>query len=197
MARWAAIVGARGTGKSTHATRVVELLQRRGVRVGGFFQKATEDELGRRSYDLHRLVTGEVLALARPTTGQELPGHTTYCSFSFVDEAFIKACRWVEQDLGSCPVIIIDEVSKVEVSGQGHHDAIRCALAAGDDTVVVLCVRADQLFYVVEKIELEDDAAGLLEVPASEEDILAFVEAIAPGPTAHVESSAEPCDSAV
>ena len=197
MARWAAIVGARGTGKSTHATRVVELLERRGVRVGGFFQKATEDELGRRSYDLHRLSTGEVLPLARPTTGQEVPGHTTYCSFSFVDAAFKEACRWVEQDLGACPVIVIDEVSKVEVAGQGHHDSIRCALGASDDTVVVLCVRADQLFYVVEKLELEDDAAGLLEVPSSEEEILAFVEAIAPGPTAHVESGAESCISSV
>jgi nucleoside-triphosphatase THEP1 len=195
MARWAAIVGARGTGKSTHATRVVELLERRGVRVGGFFQKASEDELGRRSYDLHRLSTGDVLPLARPTTGQEVPGHTTYCSFSFVDAAFVNACRWVEQDIGACPVIVVDEVSKVEVSGQGHHDSIRCALAADDDTVVVLCVRADQLFYVVEKFELEDDAVGVLEVPASEEEILAFEQAIAAGP--HLESVAEPCSSSV
>ncbi|HQK20168.1 MAG TPA: nucleoside-triphosphatase, partial [Polyangiaceae bacterium] len=180
MARWAAIVGARGTGKSTHANQVVHLLKRHGICVGGFFQQATEDELGRRSYDLHRLSTGEVLALARPTTGQELPGHTTYCSFSFVDAAFVQARQWVEQELGSHPVIVIDEVSKVEVSGQGHHDAIRCALGASDDTVVVLCIRADQLFYVVEKFELEDEAIGLLQLPASDEDIVAFVTAIAP-----------------
>lgn len=178
MARWAAIIGARGTGKSTHASHVVELLRARGVRVGGFLQMGVVDELERKSYDLHRLSTGDVLPLARPTTGAEVEGQTTYCSFSFVDDAFERARAWLDEELGRCPVIFVDEVSKLEVSGQGHHAAIRKALAADDATVVVLCVRADQLFYVVEAFGLEDDAAAVLEVPGAEEDVGAFVDAL-------------------
>lgn len=178
MARWAAISGARGTGKSTHASQIVDILRSRGVRVGGFLQKAVTDELGRRSYDLHRLSTGEILPLARPTTGEEVPGRTTFCSFAFVDDAFVTARDWLVQERGSCPVVVIDEVSKLEVSGQGHHDSIVQALSSEDDTVVVLCARADQLFYVVERFGLEDDAVAVLEVPGSDEDIQAFAEAL-------------------
>jgi nucleoside-triphosphatase THEP1 len=179
MARWAAIIGARGTGKSNHASTVFDLLRDRGVRVGGFLQKGVEDELGRKSYDLHRLSTGEVLPLARPTTGKDVDGQTTHCSFAFVDDAFDTARGWLAEERGKCPILVIDEVSKIEVSGQGHYEAVRQALSGDDETVVVLCIRADQLFYVVEKFDLEDDAVAVLEVPGEPEDVQVFVDALA------------------
>jgi len=179
MARWAAIIGARGTGKSSHASHVVEQLRARGLTVGGFVQVAVEDELGRRSYDLHRLSTEQVLPLARPTTGREVEGKTTFCSFAFEDGAFAAARQWLDDDFEGCPVIVIDEVSKMEVSGQGHAAGIQKALASPYEAVVVLCVRADQLFYVVEAFGLEDDAVAVLEVPAAATDQAAFAAKLA------------------
>jgi hypothetical protein len=36
---------------------------------------------------------------------------------------------------------------------------------------VVLSVRADQLFYVVDKFELEDRVSGYLELPVTDDEI--------------------------
>lgn len=175
MTRWAAIVGARGAGKSTHAAQVAQRLQQLGVRVGGFLQEAHENELEQRSYDLVRFGSGERLALARPGGGnQEVDGRTSYCSYSFSDDAFAAAHGWLREDLQqAAQVIIIDEVSKMEAAGQGHYEAIRTSMA-DDASITLLSIRADQLFYVVEKLGLEDDPVGVLEIPAEAEELDAF-----------------------
>ncbi len=178
MARWAAVVGAKGKGMSGHASRIVEQLRERGVQVGGFFQKGEEDDIGRRFYNLHRISGKQVVVLARPTSEEEKDGQTTYCSFAFVDSAFDKARKWLLEDLGSCSVVFIDEVSKLESNGQGHAETIKEALASSGNVVVVLCVRADQLFYVVEAFDLEDDAIAILEVPSKSSNESEFVKAL-------------------
>lgn len=183
MARWAAIIGARGTGKSSQALAVAGMLRERSIEVGGFLQIGVMDDLGRKSYDLRRLSTGETIPLARPASGTEADGNTSFCSFAFVDASFAAARAWLEEEIPRCGALIVDEVSKLEVGGQGHHEAIRRALSAVEDVVVVLCVRADQLFYVVESFGLDDDAVAVIEVPATEEDLKEFVSMVVASPT--------------
>jgi len=41
-------------------------------------------------------------------------------------------------------VLVIDEISKLEVRGEGHAPALRWALALDDSKLLLLSVRADQ-----------------------------------------------------
>lgn len=184
MARWAAIIGGKGIGKSSTARLVVSMLGKTAcggvkLQVGGFVQHGFTDELDRKCYDLHRIATPCVVALARPMSAQAPQDKETVCSFSFNDEAFLEARSWMEHDIATCDVVLIDEVSKLEAMGKGHHDAIVQALAARKDLVVVLSIRAGQLFYVVERYGLQDDAVAVLELPSSDDELNQFVADIA------------------
>jgi hypothetical protein len=73
--------------------------------------------------------------------------------------------------------MVMDEISKLEAAAVGHADTLRKAL----ETLripLVLSVRGDQLFYVVEKFRLEDYVAGSLEIPAAQEAIEGFADMI-------------------
>ncbi len=177
MARWAVMAGPKGSGKSTHALELTERLRARGLRVAGFVQVACDLGDDQRGYDLRRLTDAASAALARPS-GVERPGKELFCSWVFDQQAFRTANDWVQRDAVLADVVVVDEVSKLEASGKGHHDIIRWLLARDAPQVVVLCVRSDQLFWVVEKFALEDGLVADVEVPAEEAAKAAFVDAI-------------------
>ena len=168
MAGVVIVYGPVGTGKTTSAVRLGELLRARGRRVGGFFQRARTDDLERRSYDLVRFAQrSAVVELARPGN---LPKATqsTVCSFVFSPAALAAGRAWLEEDAAWADVLLIDEVSKLEVAGDGHCEAVRWALSLPADRLVVLSIRADQLTYAVEKFDLADRIRGYIELPASD-----------------------------
>jgi nucleoside-triphosphatase THEP1 len=172
MARVVVVYGPPGAGKTTATLRFADRLRAHGLRVGGFFQRSTIDELERRCYDLARLPDGaEVLPLARPG-GQQGEGKVaTICSFLFSREAFAKGLEWLRADASKADALVIDEVSKLEVAGDGHFKAVRWAVSLESPLLVVLSVRADQLFYVVDKFELDDRVSGYLELPVTDDEI--------------------------
>ncbi|MCL2725597.1 MAG: DUF2478 domain-containing protein [Polyangiaceae bacterium] len=161
--RWALIVGGKGTGKSTTAARVADMLTSRGIAVGGVIQEAVHENGERIAYRAHRVgnsKSGVIIARrGAPPEGAKTNALREFCSLVFDDDAFATAGTWVRQAMSACDIVIVDEVSKLEVSGGGHHDAIRDALAG--HALAILVVRADQLFAVVEKFELEDAVADL------------------------------------
>ncbi|HEX7600292.1 MAG TPA: nucleoside-triphosphatase [Polyangiaceae bacterium] len=156
-ARWALLVGGKGTGQSSLAARASAELARRGVAVGGVVQDATEDD-GGRSYLARHVGGSESVVVARkgaPPKGARPDALLEFCSFVFDTDAFARARGWIRQDAEAADVVVIDEVSKLEVSRGGHHDAIRDALFGR--AIVLLVVRGDQLFSVVERFELNDE----------------------------------------
>lgn len=177
--RWALISGAKGTRKSETATRLAELLGARGLTVGGVVQQSTHESDDRVLYRARRL--GEpplVIPLARrgsPPEGARPEAACTFCSFVFDRDAFTEAGGWIREAAAHADVVVIDEVSKLEVSRGGHHDAIAAAL--GERALVVLVVRADQLFAVVERFELED-AVATLEL-GDDADVEGFADVVA------------------
>jgi nucleoside-triphosphatase THEP1 len=176
MANVFLVYGARGAGKTTAALQLADELARRGINVGGYFQRTTTDELDRRGYDLVRVRDrNQTLPLARPG-GVEHPGTSTVCSFSFSQEAFSAGLEWLKQDAPSARVLVIDEISKLEARGEGHAQALRWSLDLDDETLLLLSVRGDQLFYVVEAFALMDRVAGYLEIPAASGEIAAQAE---------------------
>jgi nucleoside-triphosphatase THEP1 len=172
MARVVVVYGPRGAGKTTATLRLADKLGAQGLRVGGFFQRTTVDELERRGYDLVRLPDRtEAVPLARPATLLSDATQETVCAFAFAREAFAKGVEWLRADAATADALVIDEVSKLEVAGDGHFEAVRWAVALAAPMLVVLTVRADQLFYVVEKFELEHRVSGYLELPATDDQI--------------------------
>lgn len=176
--RWALIVGPKGSGKTTLAARVARALTERGVSVGGVLQEASIRDGERVGFQARRVgAGGDQVPLARRGVAPEgTPPERAheFCSYVFDDGAFVQARSWVEHAADTADVVIVDEVSKLEVARGGHHDGIRGALGAG--ALVLLVVRADQLFAVVERFEL-DDAIATLET-ADESGFSSFVDAV-------------------
>jgi len=177
-ARWALLVGRKGEGKSSAASWVAAELAARGVAVGGFVQEAIEEDDERVGYRARGLGRPDSVVVARrgsPPRGAEDGALLSFCSFVFDNDAFRQARGWLQGDLVEAGVVVIDEVSKLEVARGGHHDAILDALAGG--AVVLLVVRADQLFSVVERFDLGEPVATL---DAGDDDARAgFVSALA------------------
>ncbi len=180
MANVALVYGPKGAGKTTTTLRIADLLIAAGVKVGGFFQRTTRDDLDRRGYDLVRVRDRhqQAIPLARPGCGTDESKQAVICSFAFSHEAFETGLRWLREDAQEAEVLVVDEVSKLEVSRQGHAAAIRFALGLPAEKVILLSVRGDQLFYVVETFGLDNAVLGDLELPATEHQISDIVHTI-------------------
>lgn len=160
MAPWALLVGGKGAGKSTVASRVAAELARRGVAVGGVVQDAIEEDGDRVGYLARHLDGTECVVVGRK--GAAPPGDEalcSFCSFVFDPQAFERARAWIRRGVERASIVIIDEVSKLEVAEGGHCAAIREALEGR--AIVLLVVRADQLFHVVERFGLGEALATL------------------------------------
>lgn len=172
-APWALIAGARRTGKTSLARAAIAGLRERGLRVVGVLQEAVEREGERQAYEAVRVAepTDRVIVARR---GAPASGETPICSFSFDDAAFARVASWLAEDEVSADVIVIDEVSKAESRGRGHAAAIDRALQGA--ALVVLCVRADELSFVVDRFALPDAVASL--DTTAPQDLATFVDTL-------------------
>ncbi len=171
--RWA-LVTRPHPGPASQAASLAAALASRGLDVRGFVQQPGEDG----AQELVRLGADERVSLAL-RGAKERPGLEPFCGFSFATAAFERARAWVASDVGRCDVLVLDEVSKLEVAGRGHHDALRLALEAAspEGALVVACVRADQLGAMLERFSPGEPLLAL-EAPLSAEGIDAFADAV-------------------
>ena len=169
MADVVLVYGPPGAGKTRATLRLADWLAARGRRVGGFFQRVTADDLDRRGYDLVRFTNrAEAIALARPGVRRDETAASTVCSLVFSCDALATGLTWLRADAAWANVLVIDEVSKLEVAGNGRYESVRWALALPSDTLLLLSARADQLTYVVDRFDLLDRIRGYVELPAQD-----------------------------
>ncbi|MGI5865425.1 MAG: nucleoside-triphosphatase [Myxococcales bacterium] len=179
MARWAVITGEKGHRKAELGLEVAELLRSRGVRVAGIVQLGFKDPASeQKRYELQRVSNGERIALAVEGVVPKEPTEELFCTLAFRNDAFDLACRWVQEDAAEADVVVIGEVSKLEIGGKGHAASLQFALGLDDSKVVLITARASQLFYVMENFGLQDDPVAALEMPGTNADRDALVEAL-------------------
>jgi nucleoside-triphosphatase THEP1 len=164
MARWALISGEKGHNKAELTLEMVARLKAGGAKVGGFVQLRHIDAQEQKGYELLRLTTGERITLAVGGVAAKGASQEAFCTYAFRNDAFEQARRWLQADAVGCDVLVLDDISKLEVQGKGHAASLTWALAQ-EGKMVLICARASQLFYVVENFALADDPVDALELP--------------------------------
>lgn len=161
MTRWALLSAVKGTAKTSFLLDLVARLRAAGVRVGGVLQEGLQGPDDQRDGYVARELAGD----ARATVGRKARAGDDaradaqlVCSYAFDANALATARAWIERDAASCELVIVDEVSKLEVARGGHHDAVLAALAG--PALPLLSVRADQLFAVMERFGLGEPVAS-------------------------------------
>ena len=108
------ISGARGSGKTTEASRLVEEFRDRGLRVGGVLSLHEHPgDPEREGYRFRFLTTGEELPYARRSPEPTPPSRR----FRFDPAAFERARAELEAARGT--VVVIDECGPLEARGEG------------------------------------------------------------------------------
>ena len=183
MARWAVVTYGSADDRAAEVRALAAQLQARGVPVAGFAQEKRVDAEGRASFELIRLGRDERRSLGATGGAEAKAASQGECTFTFSSEGFARARAWLEEDAPGAQVLFLSEVSKLEVGGQGHHDALVWALELPETKKVVLVARANQLSYLVEKLKPPGEPVAYLELPASPAQKQAFVEALAAAPS--------------
>ena len=180
MAGWAVVTFDKSVDRAAHALRLVRALSERGMSVAGFVQRrAPGGELEAGRVTVCRVGRADELPLGRSGANRaEGKEAMSSCSFAFRDDSFEHARRWLAQDAPSAQVLVVGELSKLEAEKKGHYAAARWALLQPAKTVV-LYARADQLSYLIERLEPEGEPIADLVLPAGEPETPRFLELLA------------------
>jgi nucleoside-triphosphatase THEP1 len=177
MTRWALIAAEGGGDYGRCALQVSQELSAAGIRTAGFVQRKMVDAEGRKSYELVRLHRDEQVLLAVDGVVPRGPSQEAFCSMAFHNHGFELARAWLEEDGRDADLLILGGVSKLETAGKGHCPTVEAAL--GSDKLVLVCARASQLVYVVDKFGLEEETmVAALELPADDDAKQAFIETL-------------------
>lgn len=174
MAHWALVTAEKSEPRARVLLAVAAELATAGIPAGGYVQGRGEIE-GRGCQTLERVGRRGRATLAVDGVAPKGKGQVGFCTFAFRRRAFATARRWVEQDAARCRALFVDGVGKMEAAGDGHAGTLRWALDHHDG-LLVLGVRASQLFGVIERYGLDPSEALALELPASDAAVRAFVE---------------------
>jgi Ni2+-binding GTPase involved in maturation of urease and hydrogenase len=145
-----AVIGTPHSGKTTLVASLVELLRRRGLRVGGITQPALFEGDQREGYRLRDAATGEEHVLARRRATPRGPGELGY-DFDPAAWVWAKERLQAAQDVD---VLVVDELGRLEARGEGHVPALVADHGDGAATprVWLLGVRADCASAVAARI---------------------------------------------
>jgi nucleoside-triphosphatase THEP1 len=162
MLGWAVVHGSKGSPKSSCLWQLTSELNARGCSVGGVIQEAVEQDGERLGFRACRVSGDGSVLLSRkgsaPQSSANPLNWQNFCSFSFDNEAFEVAHHWISQEAQELSIVVIDEVSKLEVAQGGYFHAIQQAFQL--PTIVVLGVRSEQLFAVMDRFHLEEPIAA-------------------------------------
>jgi len=161
-----AVVGPKGSGKSTVIEELALELSRSGIRVGGVLQPAIVREGVRSGYSLLDLTTGERRPFAHPSEGLQ-----TGMGYRFEEEGWSWPRQRILQALAEREVVVVDELGRLEADGKGHLPALLTE-AEPHSSVWVLGVRADCAGQIEQRL---GGFAGILRSEGSREERREFL----------------------
>lgn len=132
--------GDTGSGKTTAAGAVVDLLRARGIRVGGFLAVGLLADGRRTGFDLRNAATGETWPLCRESA--EPSGTTRWNRFSFSDETLARGRDIFEEAPDTADVIVVDEIGGLELSGGGWAPSLDALAREFRGTLLVVVRRS-------------------------------------------------------
>ena len=144
----AAVIGPPGSGKTTLLGKLVAELAGRGVGVGGVLQPAQREDRRTLGYALRALPGGEEQPLARARATAPAGG----LGFEFDPAAWTWARSRIGEARRGSPIVVVDELGKLEAAGQGHMPALLEEISGESPGVLLLAVRADCAGAVAERL---------------------------------------------
>jgi nucleoside-triphosphatase THEP1 len=177
-ARWALVSAERMEESTACALSVVARLEAAGIRTAGFAQHKDADAHGQKRYEVVRLHSQERALLAVDGTAAKGENEESFCSIVFHNDSFATARRWAEEDKHEAELFLLGGVGKLEVFDKGHSPLLE-GLLKEDGALLLLCVRASQLSYVMERFVFpEERMVDALELPAPPHAVEGFVESL-------------------
>lgn len=124
------ITGAVQQGKTTFATKVLELLKTSGIKPGGFTAPGVHNVQGQRTgFQLHDVATGKLypLCTTAPVEGAQRVGPYYFYESGFAQgRALLRPEALADKDLA-----VIDEIGPMELRNEGWHSAVAQLVQAG------------------------------------------------------------------
>lgn len=160
-----AVTGDIGSGKTSFLIALFETAEQAGLQAGGFVQKRV-DVSGKlaNAYDIVRLRTGETKRIAtRDSSGQ----------FVFDETAFATALAWIEDDLRTAKLIMLDEIGLIESEGRGHAKTLACLLEQTTPLVVCMSLREKKASEWIRKLSMTSPQLLHLLSRSSEREVFA------------------------
>lgn len=161
MKRLIIIHGEPNSGKTTLANTLCSRLDEVAVRLGGILQTVPLPHLPKKEYQGGDLATGRVKVLL--TT--ESPPDASWKAWQrfFLN---VSAFEWANQVLLQAPtnsdLVVIDEIGKLELEGEGFTPALK-ALISASSWNLLLVIRTSLLKEVAQYFKLSLDEALLVE----------------------------------
>ncbi|MEA3238257.1 MAG: nucleoside-triphosphatase [Candidatus Bipolaricaulota bacterium] len=150
------IHGQIGAGKTRLAQRLAAALEKHKIRVGGIISPRIVDGVETIGYRVRDLDTGEEQSLAALN-----PPGIPIGKFYLSEDALLFARTAIEHAAATAQVVFLDEVGRLELTGQGHAPALRALLRS--EAIHVLFVRTTFVEHIIEKFGIGDHASFSVE----------------------------------
>ncbi len=143
------VYGHIGSGKTLFAGQLATALDKQGVKVGGIVSPRILDEGKTVGYRVQDIETSEeqLLATLHPLG---IPIGKFYLSEKVLGFAQVA----IERAASTAQVVILDEVGRLELEGEGHANALRILLQS--EAIAVLFIRTMFVEPVTEKFGIDD-----------------------------------------
>ena len=133
------ITGRPGVGKTTAVLRVVEMLKKKGISVGGFVSKEVRVGRTRAGFKVVDLGTGREGYLARAGRGRGPRVGKYVVNLAEFEDIGVKA---VEEALEGDEVVVIDEIGPMELYSGKFREVVEKALNSGRVVLATIHWRA-------------------------------------------------------
>ncbi|MCD6384056.1 MAG: NTPase [Thermoplasmata archaeon] len=162
------ITGLPGSGKTHALKKIIEMLQKEEITVGGMLTEPIIENGRVVGHYVISIQTGKKDVLAKEGLKSKKRVMGMGLNLAALEEVGVKA---IEDAITNCDVVVIDEVGKFEVESEGFVRAVREAMDS--DKVIILTLHKKSRNSLLQDIRRRDDVR-ILEVTQINKNILPY-----------------------